>query len=144
MLYFDHLLGAGIPQTICLTPGNSCPPDPPPKSQGSRSGFLSKWFFGGLEYQGQTTTHFQNTNGFKNSGKANTNTRFWKMCGVLASVPQASKKPFGLKIISESLWQKAATIFSLDSPAGSCRPPDPPGKLLTLSQIPFRKLRFSY
>ncbi len=34
----------------------------PIHSKGSRSGSLAKCFFGGLGYQGQTTTHFPETN----------------------------------------------------------------------------------
>jgi hypothetical protein len=32
-------------------------------SEGSRSGLLAKWFFGGLGYQGQKTTLFQENTG---------------------------------------------------------------------------------
>ena len=46
-----------------------------PLSEGSRSVFLAKCFFRGLEYQGQNTTHFPEKSGFVSraafGGKAN-------------------------------------------------------------------------
>ncbi len=73
-------------------------------SKGSRSGCLTKWFFGGLRCQGQHI--FQKgvfLFGLAAFGGKRKTIRFWNMCSFLALVPQACKKPFGQTTTSGSL-----------------------------------------
>ncbi len=55
---------------------------------------MANYFFGGLWYQGQTTTHVQENLSClglaAEGGKANNTTPFLNMSGFLASAPQAS------------------------------------------------------
>ena len=69
-------------------------------SKGPRSAFVAKCFVGGLVYQGQQTTHFQESvfvGLAAESGKANKQLFSWNICVffVLALVPQASKQTLG-------------------------------------------------
>ena len=98
---------------------------------------IPKWFFGqvvfgGLGCQGRKTTPFQENNGCwpcRRRRQGQTTTYFWKMCGFLASVPQASKNHLAKKQRRDPLSKsKLSTPGNPPLPSlGSGRPPGPEG-----------------
>ncbi len=68
-------------------------------SEASRSGFLAKWLFGGLGYQGPKITNLEEANVFvglaAEGGRPKKHSFLEHVCGFLALVSQPSKKTLG-------------------------------------------------